>query len=160
RLTGETVLGLFTYSKSFAYDAVGNRQTQTTTGAGSPGTPLAPGTIGYGYDTRDRLTAEGPQAYTWEDNGNLTTKDAEAAYVWAQENRLRKVTKTDGTVVEYVYDADSNRVQTKTSPSGEGSATLAEYLVDTSGSLSQVVADVNTTTPATPTFQALYVRGD
>src|SRR5262249_40868789 len=150
--------GLFTYSKSFVYDAVGNRQTQTTTGTGSPGTQLAPGTTAYGYDTRDRLTAEGAQSYTWDDNGNLTTKDAEATYVWDQENRLRKVTKADGTVVDYLYDADGNRVQTKTTPPGSGGSTF-DYLVDTSGSLSQVVAEVKTTTPITPTLGAMYVRG-
>jgi YD repeat-containing protein len=35
RLTSETVTGLLRYSKGFSYDAVGNRQQQTTTGSGS-----------------------------------------------------------------------------------------------------------------------------
>ena len=62
RLTGETV----TESprprlrKTFGYDPVGNRLSQTTTlgPAGSPGPNLQPGTIGYGYDERDRLLSE------------------------------------------------------------------------------------------------------
>ena len=37
RLTTETVSGLFNYGKTFAYDFVGNRQTQTTTGRRRPG---------------------------------------------------------------------------------------------------------------------------
>ena len=84
RLTGESVtesLGL-AYSKTFAYDPVGNRQSQVTAlgPAGSPGPTLQPGTITYGYDTRDRLLSEQlgalpATAYGWDSNGSLTTKD-------------------------------------------------------------------------------------
>ncbi len=155
RLTGETVSGLFTYSKTFTYDQAGNRQQQVTTGTGAPGTPLALGTISYGYDDRDRLTTEGSQAYSWDDNGNLITKDAEATYVWDHETRLTKVTKTDGTVVEHLSDADGNRVQTKTTKPGQQTATT-NYLVDTSASLSQVVAEIDDSGNMT----AYYVRGD
>ena len=100
RLTGESVtesLGL-AYSKTFGYDPVGNRQTQITAlgPAGSPGPNLQPGTISYGYDTRDRLLQEQlganpATAYGWDSNGNLTTKDAEATYTWNHENRLTRV---------------------------------------------------------------------
>ena len=63
RLTGERVnfngpTGPLHYEKVFTYDDVGNRETQTTTGAGAPGTPTAPGLIDYGYDDRDRLMTE------------------------------------------------------------------------------------------------------
>jgi RHS repeat-associated protein len=174
RLTSETVSGLFNYTKAFAYYPVGNRQTQTTTtSSGSPS--LQPGTISYGYDTRDRLLSEQADAtpatgYSWDANGNLTTKDAEATYVWDHENRLTRVTKTDGTVVEYLYDPDGNRVQTKTTAAPVGGtpqpAVAVDYLVDTSGSLSHVVAEIDTgagspgPSPATPTLVTLYVRGD
>ncbi len=164
RLTGETAtesLGL-AYSKTFGYDPVGNRQTQTTTigPAGSPGPTLQPGTIGYGYDTRDRLLSEQldatpATAYGWDSNGNLTTKDAEATYTWDHENRLLRVQKTDGTVVEHAYDADGNRVQTKTTPPA-ATAQTTNFLVDTSASLSHVVAEAH----GTGMLQALYVRGD
>jgi len=167
RLKGETVtesVGL-AYSKSFGYDPVGNRQSQTTTlgPTGSAGPNLQPGTIGYGYDNRDRLLSEQlganpATAYGWDANGNLTTKDAEATYTWNAENRLTKVTKTDGTVVEHLYDADGNRVQTKTTKPGQPTETI-DYLVDTSGSLSHVVAEVDSSS-ATPALRALYVRGD
>ena len=167
RLTGERVtesLGLV-YSKTFGYDPVGNRQTQTTTvgPAGSPGPNLQPGTIGYGYDERDRLLSEQLDAnpatgYGWDTNGNLTTKDAEATYIWNHENRLIRVKKTDGTVVEYLYDVDGTRVRTSATPPG-GSPTITDYLVDTSASLSHVVAEVDSSA-ATPTLRALYVRGD
>jgi len=166
RLTGETVtesLGLgLVYAKTFGYDPVGNRLAQTTTvqPAGSAGPNLQPGTITYGYDTRDRLLTEQldalpPTASGWDANGNLTTKDAEATYTWDHENRLIAVAKTDGTIVEHSYDPDGNRVQTSVTPPG-GSTTTTDFLVDTSGSLSQVVAE----TDGTGTLQAYYVRGD
>jgi RHS repeat-associated protein len=167
RLTGETVtesLGLV-YSKSFGYDPVGNRQSQTTTigPAGSPGPNLQPGPVSYGYDTRDRLLSEQLDAapatgYGWDSNGNLTTKDAEATYTWDHENRLVRIDKTDGTVVEHSYDVDGNRVRTATTPPA-GSTTTTDFLVDTSASLSHVVAEVDVAA-APPSLQALYIRGD
>jgi uncharacterized protein RhaS with RHS repeats len=136
------------YSKTFNYDAVGNRQEQVTTGQGA-------GTIAYLYDERDRLTDEGGQAYGWDENGNLISKDAEATHEWDYENRLSKVTLLDGTLVEHVYDADGNRVQTTTTPLG-GSAETVNYLIDTCCSLSHVVAETN----GTGSLLATYVRGD
>jgi RHS repeat-associated protein len=164
RLTGETVtesLGIV-YTKTFGYDPVGNRLSQTTTigPAGSPGPVLQDGTLSYGYDTRDRLLTEQLDAlpatgYGWDDNGNLTTKDAEATYTWDHENRLVRVSKTDGTVVEHVYDPDGNRVQTSVTPPA-APATTTDFLVDTSGALSHVVAE----TADTGALKTYYVRGD
>ena len=67
-----------------------------------------------------------------------------------------RVTKTDGTVVEHAYDADGNRVQTKTTPPGRSATTTTDYLVDTSGSLSHVVAEIDAHADATsrPTTSA------
>jgi RHS repeat-associated protein len=157
RLTRDkvTVNDLLQYDKTFGYDPVGNRLSQTTAGAGAPGTPTAPGSISYGYDARDRLLTENATAYGYDDNGSLVSKSAEATYTWDFENRLVKVTKTDGTVVEHVYDADGNRVQTKTTPSG-GSTATTSFLVDTSGPLSQVVEE----TDSAGALKAHYVRGD
>jgi RHS repeat-associated protein len=97
-------------------------------------------------------------AYGWDANGNLTTKDGEATYTWDHENRLTKVTKADGTVVEHAYDAEGSRVRTKVTPP-TGPPEVTDYLVDTSGSLSHVVAETDPTA-ATPALKALYVRGD
>lgn len=183
RLTGETVTGALAYGKTFTYDAVGNRLTQTTTTApASPGAPLppagalpsptqwerdrvravvpnaaealTPGTVNYGYDTRDRLLTEAALTYSYDANGNLTGKSGEATYTWDFDDRLIRVQRTDGTLVEHVYDADGNRVQTTTTPPGQP-AKVTSYLVDTAGSLSHVVAEVDGNTG----LQALYVRG-
>jgi RHS repeat-associated protein len=163
RLTSDTVTiaGLSQYAKAFVYDDVGNRKSQTTTigPAGSPGV-LVQGTLTYGYDERDRLTSETlganpPTTYGWDADGNLTTKSGEATYAWDRENRLVRVTKTDGTVVENAYDFDGTRVQTVTTPAG-GSPSTTNFLVDTSGALSHVVAETN----ASGALVVHYVRGD
>jgi YD repeat-containing protein len=132
-------------------DPVGNRQVQTTSGTAPPG----PGSISYTYDTRDRLLTENATAYGWDDNGNLVSKSGEATYVWDFENRLIRVEKLDGTIVTHAYDADGNRVRTEVTPA-TGPPTVTDYLLDTSGPLSQVVAETDTTGAVT----AYYVRGD
>jgi RHS repeat-associated protein len=131
RLTKETVTGGTgpAYEKSFAYDAVSNRISQVTTGTGA-------GSVGYTYDSRDRLMSEGGTAYGWTDNGNLMSKAGEASYEWDFEDRLTRVVKADGTVVENMYDVDGVMVRTAVN----GVAT--DYLVDTSGGLSHVVAEI------------------
>ena len=77
-----------------------------------------------------------------------------SAYWWDFDHRLVKVQKQDGTVVEHTYDADGVRVQTKTTKAGVTS--VQNYLVDTSGALSHVVAE----TDEAGALKALYVRGD
>jgi len=62
----------------------------------------------------------------------------------------------DGTLVDHLYDADGNRVQTKVTPAGGGTATTANYLVDTTGNLSQVVAESD----GTGALTAIYVRAN
>ena len=72
----------------------------------------------------------------------------DAKVEWDFEDRLVKVTKNDGTVVENVYDVDG--VLVRTAVNGVGT----DYLVDTSGGLSHVVAEVD----GSGTVTALYVR--
>lgn len=138
------------YAKTFAYDPVGNRKTQTTTGAGA-------GSVTYAYDTRDRLTTENTTTYAYDADGEVTSKSSEATYGWDFENRLTKATMTSGAVVAHEYDADGNRVQT--SATGASAATT-NMLVDTvgcascGGGLSQVVAE----TDGSGDITAVYVR--
>jgi RHS repeat-associated protein len=150
RLIGERVTldNLLQYEKAFGYDPVGNRLTQSTTGQGA-------GAVSYAYDARDRLLTENATSYGYDANGNLISKSAEATYTWDFENRLIKVTKADGSVVEHQYDPEGNRVQTKVTPANGPPATT-NFLVDTSGSLSQVVAE----TDETGALKAYYLRGD
>jgi RHS repeat-associated protein len=141
-----TIAGAIFYGKAFTYDPVGNRLNQTTVGAGA-------GMVDYAYDQRDRLLTEGPQAYTWDDNGNLTAKSGESTHTWDVENRLIRSVK-GGVVTEHAYDADGNRVRTTVTPA-TGPPIITDYLVDTSGALSQVVVE----TDALGNPVATYVRG-
>ena len=148
RLTSEAVTGPLTYTKTFAYDPVGNRTTQTTTGTGAD-------TNSYAYDSRDRLVTESDNttSYAYDLNGNVASKSGEASYSWDFENRLTSANMTaSGATVAHEYDVDGNRVQTAVTSSASTSTT--NLLVDTTGSLSQVVTE----TDANANLTALYVR--
>lgn len=142
------------YSRMFGYDPVGKRLQQVHTDAAG-----AVATTNYSYDERDRLLTEGGQSWTWDDNGNLTAKVGEAGYEWDFEDRLQQVTLQNGTFVIHTYDADGVRVRTETWKSG-GSATTVDYLVDTSGPLSQVVVETVRDGAGTAVLSTYYVRGD
>jgi RHS repeat-associated protein len=72
---------------------------------------------------------------------------------WDFEDRLVRVVKGDGTVVENVYDVDGVLVSTVVTPAG-GNAQVNDLLVDTSGGLSHVIAEIDGNGSVT----ALYVR--
>ena len=133
------------YQRDFVYDPVGNRLQQTIEeGSG-------PKVVASSYDDRDRLLTSAGAGYGWDSNGNLQTRDA-TTYGWDLENRLTSVTRADGTFLETTYDSDGNRVQTTlTAPSG--TVTTVDYLVDTAGFLSHVVAEV-----ASGSTQTIYTR--
>jgi RHS repeat-associated protein len=154
RLTTEsvTLAAALRWSNGFGYDPVGNRQTQNRVEVDGATRNLA-----YTYDHRDRLTVKDTVNYDWDHNGNLISKSGTdwASYEWNFDNRLAKVTLSNGMTVEHVYDVDGTRVKTVTTPSG-GPAETVEYLVDTSGGLSQVVLEGSTTT----SVSSYYVRGD
>ena len=150
RLTKETVSGEQSYEKTFAYDQVSNRLSQTRSAdAADAGAPNGNGgTINYTYDNRDRLIGEDSTVYSWSANGNLVGRTGDGTFEWDFEDRLVKVVKADGTVVENVYDVDG--VLVRTAVNGVGT----DYLVDTSGGLSHVVAEVD----SSGAVAVLYVR--
>jgi len=63
------------------------------------------GTHSYTYDEAGRLTAVDGQAYTWDNNGNLTG-DGRWSYEYNSANRLRRVVSGTLTIVEYTYNGD------------------------------------------------------
>ncbi|MCP4549449.1 MAG: RHS repeat-associated core domain-containing protein, partial [bacterium] len=138
------------YQKDFNYDPVGNRILQTTTDAS--GTT----SIASNYDSRDRLTTAGDLSYGWDTNGSLTSlaDDGENTYSWDFDHRLTTVMLADGTLTATTYDADSNRVRTALTPAA-GPTTTIDYLVDTNGFLSYVVADI-----VAGQVETLYTRSD
>ena len=76
----------------YAYDAVGNRLTETTQNSSTS----------YTYDIANRLTAVNGVTYTWDNNGNLLN-DGTAAYTYDYNNKL--VGLSQGTdVYQYAYN--------------------------------------------------------
>jgi RHS repeat-associated protein len=96
RLTGEAVANdpATNGSVAYAYDAVGNRLSRTSTVPGLASTASA-------YDANDRLTSD-----SYDQNGNTTAAGGNS-YAYNSENRL---TSAGGGSASYVYDGDGNRV--------------------------------------------------
>jgi RHS repeat-associated protein len=150
RLTSESVTrsGSPVFDNAFTYDPVGNRLTQART------RPSGTTTLGYVYDTRDRLVSEDGAPASYDPDGNLTAQAA-GAYTWDYEHHLTRVTRADGLVVEHAYDADGRRLRTSVTPPGAGTEVRA-FLVDPTGAVPQVVAESD----GSGQVVAAYVRGD
>ncbi|MBK27072.1 MAG: hypothetical protein CME70_23915 [Halobacteriovorax sp.] len=94
-------------SESFVYDSLGNRVTDSNGN--------------YVYDTyKQRLTEDFKYFYFYDDNGNLSSKNAKAStdviqYVHNSENQLVGIDYYDGTTktkeITYTYDAIGRRVK-------------------------------------------------
>jgi RHS repeat-associated protein len=97
----------------------------------------------------------GDKSYTHDPNGNLTGDSEGAVYEYDTERRLIKASKADGTVVDHVYDFDGNRVRTTTTRPGQ-LPEIVDFLVDTDGDVSHVVAETDGTTGA---LLSSYTRG-
>jgi YD repeat-containing protein len=83
------------YSRSYAYDEIGNITTFNGTS--------------YTYGSQPHaVTAVGQSSYTYDANGNMTNRNGQTI-TWDVENR--PVTITDGqNTTTYVYDGDGDRV--------------------------------------------------
>ncbi|KRT69834.1 MAG: YD repeat-containing protein [candidate division NC10 bacterium CSP1-5] len=89
-------------AESFSYDPVGNRTSSH----------LATGQL---HDSANRLLEDSNFTYTYDDNGNLTSKTSKAngevtTYTYDAENQLIRVNKP-GLVAEYRYDALGRRIE-------------------------------------------------
>lgn len=150
RLTEERRTGgaVSSYQDSFNYDAVGNRLKQTKTSTDGVDEKVSI------FNERDQLLSDGNNEYRWDVNGRLVAKMGEdgATYVWDFDDRLRRIIKADGTVVDHGYDVDGNRTWTRSV--GADGTYMTQFLVDNSGSLSHTVADLDGAGQLT----AYYVR--
>ena len=95
-------------TEGYTYDAVGNRQTSA-------------GPTSYNYNTSNELTSTSSATYTYDNNGNTTSKTDSTGttnYTWDYENRLTSVTLpgTGGTV-NFKYDPFRRRIY-RSSPAG------------------------------------------
>jgi RHS repeat-associated protein len=94
--------------ESFSYDSVGNRISSHKSST-------------YTYQPYNRLSQTATASYSFNSNGNPTTKSYSSGttqYRWDNENRLTHVILASGTTVNYKYDALGRRIERSTS-SGE-----------------------------------------
>jgi RHS repeat-associated protein len=94
---------------SYTYDANGNRITRNRTQLGSvPETPFTAT-----YDVNNRMLTYNGQPLTYDDNGNLisrqTTQGA-ITYTWDAQNRLTQISGPNGTA-SFKYDARGRRIE-------------------------------------------------
>ena len=91
-------------AENFGYDPVGNRTTSQSRGT----------TRDYSYDNMNRLLGEDQYGYSYDANGNMTSKVDNSngdttTYEYDSENRLIQVT-TPTSILIYLYDGIGRRV--------------------------------------------------
>jgi len=107
----------------YAYDAVGNRLTETT----------AKGETAYTYDPANRLTSVNGQAVQWDDNGNMLA-DGTSVYQYNTANKLVGVTKGTSSIL-YIYSGLGDRLKQI------ADGTTMNYTLDINAGLTQVLQD-------------------
>jgi len=93
-------------SKTYAYDANGNRLAKTGQFGTETGT----------YDDQDRMTAYGDCTYAYTANGELQTKTCGTevtSYTYDDFGNLTHVVMADSITIDYVIDARNRRVGKK-----------------------------------------------
>jgi RHS repeat-associated protein len=90
-------------SSHYAYDGDDNRTTFVRNGV----------TINPTYDAQDRLLAYGAASYQYTANGELTNKtdgSGTTSYSYSAFGELLSVSRPDGTLIQYVHDAEHRRI--------------------------------------------------
>jgi len=124
---------------------MGNRLTKTSDGAAT----------GYTYNSLNQLTGETGITYTYNANGSQTLEDGAAktaAYTYDQQGRLIGVVVTaGGTTTTETYQYNWSGIRTSKTTNG----VKTKYLIDPNGSLSQVIAELD----SAGNLLAYYTRG-
>jgi len=95
--------------ESYAYDANGNRISETNTFKGITDMP-------YIYSIEDHLLTAGSDTYQFDADGFLTSKTTfvgTTTYRYSSRGELLEVTLPDGTVISYDYDPMGRRIAKK-----------------------------------------------
>ena len=156
-------------TNEYSYDKVSNRISKETkikgdlsalADAGSGQEQIKEGRTAYTYNALNQLvketSPEGSVTYTYDANGNLVKQSGSKTvdYGYDKENHLLRAAIQQGnsvTIESYTYDHAGNRLSKTVN---ESSTTY--YVNDTSGSLTQVVAETDKDGNET----ASYTRGD
>ena len=124
-----TPVGINDYKERVSYDPNGNIKTYLRNGTASGGSPLAMDNLNYRYipgtnqldHVDDNVTAtnysididnQDTLNYTYDQIGNLTKDAAEGItnINWNVYGKISSITKSDGTNIQYNYDASGNRI--------------------------------------------------
>lgn len=104
-------------TESYSYDPVGNRLSSL-------------GVSSYSYNSSDEVTAAGGVMFTYDNNGNTTSKidsNGTTNYTWDYENRLTSVTLPgSGGTATFKYDPFGRRIQKAFTQNG--TTTTTNYL--------------------------------
>jgi len=103
RLTSDVKTGGTAYSRTFTYDAVGNRTQMVKDQQ----------TINYTYDANNKMTAAGGDSFTYDSNGNTigrTGSSGSATWGYDYENRMTSSTTPQGSAT-FVYNGGGLRVR-------------------------------------------------
>ncbi|WP_194920860.1 RHS repeat-associated core domain-containing protein [Catenulispora rubra] len=133
-------------TRAYTYDTAGQLQTEKDTTSGTAGPSTA-----YGYDALGRINTQtlsdptnaqlGQLKYTWDPNGNLTSKTGSGTYA------------TEGSHT-YAYDA-ADRLTDDTTSSGGTTSGQEQYTWDPVGNRTSVT-DLNAAGTATSTTTAIF----
>ena len=107
------------YSQTWQYNPIGNITQRTDSGAPTAYTYGDPG-------HKHAATQLGSNTYAYDLNGNMTSHAGDTLS-YDTENRLTRVTSGNGTITNYTYDADGNRVK-KVVNNTDGSVTTTYYV--------------------------------
>ncbi|MDI9364935.1 MAG: RHS repeat-associated core domain-containing protein [Flavobacterium sp.] len=153
------------YKERISYDANGNILHYLRNGTTQGGRPLAMDQMHYSYipntnqldHITDDVNGTATNNYTvdiddqvignyhYDAIGNLTYDDKEGIsnITWTVYGKIKTITKTNGTIVNYTYDATGNRISKKlTNPSGTTKET--DYVRDAVGNVLSIYTKENT----------------
>ncbi len=129
-------------SYGYTYDAAGNRTTLEMT------TPNGTKTTGYRYDAAEQMTKAGNTTYSYDENGNLTSKtlgESTTDYAYDYEDRLIGTGSAS-----YTYDAFGRKVTSQVGEKETG------YLYDGTEAIQEKSTGADAATLETATT---YLRG-
>ena len=128
--------GTIISSYSYTLDNNGNRTRIVQQEPIIPVNPLANTDLTYN-PTKNRLLSAGQTNFTYDDEGQLATKDT-ASYSFDYEHRLKSISGTD--TIQYKYDGKGNRLE------ANRNGVVTRYLYDASGNLLAETDSNNTIT--------------
>ena len=114
-------------SQSYSYDSEGNRSFLET----DSGSPLKTKAAARAYNTENQLLSSGSTTYTYDENGNRTSKVSSSGtttYSWDARNRLKSISGPTVGTITFFYDFADNLVTKATSSNGLNSS--QSFLLD------------------------------